>query len=567
MQTASGLNQGTYVGPPATICSRYTTDNEAQNELSLHMNQSNPNALPSLAQSSKSSIADSDCPMGTSCHVIKEWTDDSQHTRYVDFMLDSPYEIVAHILSYLPIGSICECTRVSQRWYSRLVKLHKPWETMTISEEESTSDYLLLRDVSHYVRSLRLYDMTPRLIRYIELVEPHSFPNLRSLALVTFLHSVGVIDLRTYLYETLACTAHSLEQLHIQELSTRMVFSLDKILRIYSNLTTLQLDVWNIVDYSISYATRLTSIDLKMSILDMHYDIHSIQSFFQHSPQLRYLKLQYYTTQGYDILLTLEDHCPSLTTLIINQESFERTYTLDVPEQIDEQPGCLQCLVLNPLVLPHLLVPRLKRSLNTLRTMCLDPAESIPSSSWDLFSTVTLSKLTFLQINLFYVSTEFVHQHLPRILRCYPSLETFILEQFMIHVEGAGTNELFDTLTQLPRLSRLRLASSDIRGEGLLQFLRHHANDGSSLQEVSIFSCSGLSKMVLQHIARLPKLKELAFKDVDYDVEQSDFKEFMKLASKNMTQLSSLKMEFKRFDDQVAEITREFKNLSSVTFT
>ncbi|KAI9276902.1 hypothetical protein BDA99DRAFT_494389 [Phascolomyces articulosus] len=79
----------------------------------------------------------------------------------VDFFIRLPYDIICHVINYIPTSTIINCSRVFSAWSSLILKHPVLWRDIhTYAVECPTSEphpYQLLRSISHYVDTFRRF--------------------------------------------------------------------------------------------------------------------------------------------------------------------------------------------------------------------------------------------------------------------------------------------------------------------------------------------------------------------------------------------------------------------------
>ena len=111
-------------------------------------------------------------------------------TRTIDFITESPYDILCEILSYLDVIELAKCFDINKKWSNQLLQYPQPWRTISIRAYYSHDvDRIqayenMLPMISKYVQSLFLGSRPDRLVKkFIPLLSIYQFPSLQSLTL------------------------------------------------------------------------------------------------------------------------------------------------------------------------------------------------------------------------------------------------------------------------------------------------------------------------------------------------------------------------------------------------
>lgn len=106
----------------------------------------------------------------------------------IDFFTTTSYDIVCHIIDFIPQEALFRCSRVSSAWRSLVLNYPRPWRQIRYSDNLFTkkdgmlSLFGFLPFVSHHIKELvGLPQEQERAARYINLIKFNNFSKLYSL--------------------------------------------------------------------------------------------------------------------------------------------------------------------------------------------------------------------------------------------------------------------------------------------------------------------------------------------------------------------------------------------------
>ncbi|KAI9489260.1 hypothetical protein BDB00DRAFT_844538 [Zychaea mexicana] len=508
---------------------------------------------------------------------IKGSGSNSSGKGFIDFLAQSPFEIFCHIVSYLDTYTAIQCTQVSGTWRTKLLSYHGLWRQMEIRYPYKRQ-YRIPSTLLHHTRKLVIHDQVTASTNCTEFLRIHVFKNLESLELCFSAGHGANMRSPELLYNTLTYVGQTLTELRIdwpRIQDTRI--SLSRILSACQILTTIKVIAWSIKDCVVSRKTLLSQME--------RHSRQAIQPLFQLWPLIwRCPHLLHLEVNGCEldeeILPVLSNCCPELMTLITRKTTqllyedvtvsalhSSSATTRGLAQQHYNtinagRPGELQCLVLHSIrsVIP--LRSRLEKSQNSLRILSLLPRGG-SEKDWTQLSTLALPRLTFLHIKVSDITTtEFLRDHFPAMLRGYDNLETLVLESYSDQYQQRMlTDVIFGAVAELPNLVCLRLSHIDIRGRGFSQLLHNHSvcRRTSSLRELALHHCTGVTTSILHSVAANNNLKKLSIYQPDQQVATSDV---TSLVYHQMHQLESLELGLMQLTDESAADIAGCKNLA-----
>ncbi|KAI8142958.1 hypothetical protein BJV82DRAFT_612894 [Fennellomyces sp. T-0311] len=493
-------------------------------------------------------------------------SEDLEKKSPIDFISQSPLEILCCIIRYLPLNTITQCTNVCNAWRIRLLYSPLFWHVMDMQHSMEAQTGVLLRSVSQHVRKLTVRDESRGIMKCISLLGAGGFSSLRSLSFHLPANRYDM-NLANELYDALPYVAPTLADLQIQWKYTYNYFtvaiSLGRLLSICRNLTSISLDVNEITDCScrplhLSHTTLLNRIELHQTVRIS--TLCNLKPLFRYSPKLQHLHMSIPNDE--DILPVLADCCPELITVSMSQGKINR-FSQEVGRTVlskNSIPGKLEHLVLDGVRSLQSFFPRLQQSTHSINSICLTPIEGA-FMDWHPLSAFVLPALTYLHIDCHRSSNSFLRDQLPSVLVHCPSLERLVLQNKALDPQVSVTAPIFHAITKLVKLSCLRLCYFDIRHRMFSQLLEHCANQ-CSLQELGIIQCQGLTGTTMHDVARIKSLEVLELFGPDFLLTAEDTAEFTRLLCMELTGLSTLKLGQMKLSDPDARNIARCKNLS-----
>ncbi|KAI8148987.1 hypothetical protein BJV82DRAFT_590292 [Fennellomyces sp. T-0311] len=484
----------------------------------------------------------------------------SDTPRYIDFISESPYDLLCVIVAFFDQDTMAICINVCREWRRILLECPVPWREMYIHNSRHTA---ILSAISRYVNKLSIYDA----VDCVKSLHTLNLSHLQSLAIINespFLDDVDEADMSDTIPKALSYIQDTLTELYLCDyLSDRTQISLAHILSKCRRLTVLVMDI-KFTDFPrdmpLRYPTSLTRIEIDR-VSSCVQDIHSFHPLFRYSPNLRFVKLDMCNDDD-DITPILEVHCFKLAVLLTNAWIFnlnENHPGYPETSNLERHDGGLELIAIHAIRSAHHIWVRLHRSCDTLRSMYIAPVAGNQSvrQNWRPLSSFVLNALTTLHIN--FRDDQSLHEHLSVMLRQFPNLETIWLERIHKADNEETTNEIFDAMTSLKNLSCLDLRYFDINGEGFLEFLRHHAtNPASILWRLAIYECYGVVPSVLNQIGNNRRLEQACLWRPGEEVTAQDIEEFMLLLAQ-LPELATVNLGELVFTNEAA------RNLASST--
>ncbi|KAI9278808.1 hypothetical protein BDA99DRAFT_578448 [Phascolomyces articulosus] len=271
------------------------------------------------------------------------------------------------------------------------------------------------------------------------------------------------------------------------------------------NLASLDLNVKSVATIELtqlSHTTALRAITLNLTYPMANPD--ELLSLFRHSPYIRFfylVSILMIRNMTEDILPTLYDYCPKLTTFAAQGVQY----------------------LMTPWNTPvRTLLPHFEKSKSTLKTMHLIPAynanDSSNSSSWGSISTIDLPILTNLNITI-PANENKILRYVSTMLYSYPSLERLELESCSLveddTMDFEVAEKLYTAIAQLAKLTYLSFHTLTITKENtgpLIHFLQHLARkfpEYGALQDLRFNFCPGIRRNVLLEIAKIKSFEKL----------------------------------------------------------
>ncbi|KAI9272727.1 hypothetical protein BDA99DRAFT_274494 [Phascolomyces articulosus] len=508
-----------------------------------------------------------------------------------DFIEQSPDEIICNIFSHMDEYSAARSLDVCRVWRYKLLDCPSPWRTIIIDDNdistwEKQKVFRLLPILSSHVEKLHIRALPNRVKQHIELIKTGGFSNLKFLV---FEYDDGALslDLTNSIYSILPYIAQTLTSLELDS-NTFMNISLKQLLPMCTRLQSIKLDVHSISKDWSDWPPRTDPLKkeqdrtlqcLRRIDLSSQYpvSISAIAPIFHLVPHLRNLILRCLFDGEGNILSVLDNHCPELVEIRtgylnipyyneeINTNSTTTSPSIGTPR--GSSGGTLQCLAISQLCSAKPLRDRLARNYDSLRIMGLnmDPEGSRHSNVSDWFA---LSSFAMKNLEILYIRNgcRAFYEHLPFILRCFPSLESLKIENYrqdndIFELTDITSDSLFDTIAELEKLRSLYLHDFTIHGQGfkrmLSRFYHHHTpmmegrqqntdykSSRNSLQDLQIHYCDGLSDSVLQLIGMIQSLQSLAIScyNIRDVVHTSNITQFAQSISEHLSQLSYLEI-------------------------
>ena len=159
-----------------------------------------PNDTMVVVPQSNNKINDNDQHMVSLFSSLKG--NDNNNEKYIDFVVQLPFEIFCNMLSYLDTCSAIRCTEVSQRWRSKLLGHYTFWKQIEIKyfplkkdgkiikmsqqgqlKRQQQQHYRIPSVLSQYVEQLTFYDHVTTFLNCTEFLRMHDFSNLLALDL------------------------------------------------------------------------------------------------------------------------------------------------------------------------------------------------------------------------------------------------------------------------------------------------------------------------------------------------------------------------------------------------
>ncbi|KAI8139654.1 hypothetical protein BJV82DRAFT_672329 [Fennellomyces sp. T-0311] len=363
-------------------------------------------------------------------------------------------------------------------------------------------------------------------------------------------------DISNTLYTVLPYIAQTLTELHIRMRFT-LTISLDRILSICRNLTAVSLLVRQISEayqsFSMSPTTALISVALLAQ--DGVHDPPYFETLFRYSPHLRSFSLHYCDA---DIIRVVADHCTNLKairTSLVNLDDVPQYYILTA-QQIDIKG--LELLVLGGIRSAVPLSAHLQASRCTLKYICLAPIGGPQSTAteWQPLTQFVMLKVIYLYVWMERCPKTFREQ-IPAMLRCYPGLKTLRLESWNSIVSERSPapvlSQIYQTMVGTEGLERLGLARADVGLDSFFKLILHYSTRDSSLRELEIRSCTGLTPVLLLQIAKISSLEDLCVGLLPvHEIDSSAMNDFTQLLIQ-LARLSTLIFEDSELTTEATE--------------
>ncbi|KAI7860313.1 hypothetical protein BDC45DRAFT_494116 [Circinella umbellata] len=508
----------------------------------------------------------------------------SRLEKRIDFISLLPYEIVCRITDLFAPNqeTAVICLKVCRSWRRKLSNYSSIWRRIYIDDTKSTQNiHLALPAVAEYVNYLYIRSKTKSNRKHMMSLRDYHFSNLKFLGIVT--RTQKQEEMNKILTIVLPCVSRTLSELDLT-MTTSTGISLDFILKNCQNLTSLRIVASHLMDEPevIKITDDRPLLQLEISSFKP-VSLLMIAPLLHHSPQLRTLALRGF--RDVDILSVIgTKYCTELEEIRMAPETHKFWWKERIPKKYVKgstaaaattpgstsacKKGGLHCLELNNIWSAKPLIPRLAKSIETLRAMSLTidnvSTSGATISDWQPFSSFTMHNLQYLHIRSNGCRSFFLH--LPIILHHYPSLETIRLESTRRYyspdvLDDTIRDGLFDAIAQLENLVHLELDNFNLCGRGferLLMMLQQQGlnttsimaneevKDGddnhnivknqichgdSSLQTLRIVNCNGCTASILKHASRIYSLQELVlsvqWRGHNPQVTESDIKEFM----------------------------------------
>ncbi|KAG2224358.1 hypothetical protein INT45_006758 [Circinella minor] len=506
----------------------------------------------------------------------------SRLEKRIDFISLLPYEIVFRITDlFAPEQETAViCLKVCRSWRRKLSNYSSIWRRIYIDDTKATPNiHFALPAVAEYVNYLYIRSKTKSNRKHMMLLRDYHFSNLKFLGIVA--RTQKQEEMNKILTIVLPCVSRTLVELDLT-MTTSTGVSLDFILNNCQNLTSLRIIASHLMDEPEVIKITDDRPLLKLEISSFKpVSLLMIAPLLHHSPQLRTLALRGF--RDVDILSVIgTKYCTELEEVRMAPETHKFWWKERIPKKYIKGSAAatttgntgarkksgLDCLELNNIWSAKPLIPRLAKSMDTLRAMSLTidnlSTSGTTISDWQPFSSFTMHNLQYLHIRSNGCRSFFLH--LPIILQHYPALETIRLESTRRYyipdvLDNTIRDGLFDAIAQLEKLVHLELDNFNLCGQGFERLLillqqqglnataitvneevkddddnhnfvkNQNCHSDNGLQTLRIVNCNGCTASILKHAARIHSLQELVisvqWRGHNPQVTESDVKEFM----------------------------------------
>ncbi|KAI8144576.1 hypothetical protein BJV82DRAFT_607784 [Fennellomyces sp. T-0311] len=464
-----------------------------------------------------------------------------KHLKQVDFMVQTPNEIMRNILTYINTESVLSCINVSRAWRYKILQCPLPWRIITITACESpwtTPEKLgqRLPYISQHIEEVSIkFDSTDSVLEYLKLFCVHSFTKLWFLKIDQMIQmewpeSEGAIT--ASVYSLLPYVAPTLTELHI-DMNDPTSLSFTRVISICRNLTAITMLLLKNTDtdhVDVPYPTRLNLIHYQPYSAPSLHSLTSFDTILRSSPNL--VSLHVGKSINLPVLLpTIIHSCPKLKKFSTNVYNvFESV--VDYESMLPGSNG-LEFLTFEPAyeiqrsVTPYLrsLIENNRTTLKHIRLYIKATEENI--SDWQFLSSTIMDNLVQLSIDLRSCSPVF-YSNLPNMLRCYPQLETLRLESYYdadslyqpTLPSLSVMSHIFDTIRGMEHLTHLKFKSIQICSPSFQILLQHHAKR-NALRRLEIYECIRLTNALLQEVLRIKSLEYLGI-SLEHTTEADD---------------------------------------------
>ncbi|KAI9274764.1 hypothetical protein BDA99DRAFT_498525 [Phascolomyces articulosus] len=481
-----------------------------------------------------------------------------QSKRRIDFISQTPYEIIATILEHLVDNQKASivCLDVCRAWRSKFIEhAATAWSSFDIHGSPSKRKLLkALPVISKYIKNLLVYPSIRLESNLSELLKTHDFSNLQALSIKYSKGGAYAIDFdrKKYVMDALAIIGKQLTGLDICVRQATEI-SLQQVLSLCPRLRAFKLDVnSNMIDcllpVSGAFPTSLTRIEIISHCKVINLSI--IEPLFNYTPHLRHLILYKFYSQT-NLLAVLGDRCPKLVEIRMTEYEPEsmleiqhsKSRPLITPKSIetDGQEGGgegLQCLELHTYNIPSAIsfADRLKKSCHSLKKISLTPITIFARNAATPMDWEPLYSLTMYNLSVFSVSSvsRSFYDHLPSILLRFPALESLYLNfpvrsrELSYHNnslanDGTTQDNIFNAIAELKKLSKLHLTHVYVGDPGFKRYLSRMIMQGDpnninrqtnyGLRNLKLYRCEGLNISLMNDIAMIHSLQSLTLFD------------------------------------------------------
>ncbi|KAI9274763.1 hypothetical protein BDA99DRAFT_568915 [Phascolomyces articulosus] len=476
--------------------------------------------------------------------------------RYIDFISQSPYEIVFTIIYYLVDDqeSRFTCLDVCRAWRSKFLDhATKLWPSLDLHGTPPRKNLLkVLPIISKYVKNLRMY------------------PGARG---VEYNH-------HSYVTDALSIIGKQLTELDIC-VGKATNISLQQVLFQCPRLLSIKLNVHSSIGNRFMPITgAFTSLLTRIELIARRelIPISEIEPLFDYTPHLRHLILYKFSSQT-NFLTVLGNRCPELAEIRVagreynsTEEQLHRRSRPPITSKSNEtKQGGLQCLELHIFYVTSIIpfADRWKKSRHSLKKVSL-----FPSAVYGITPTLEdwqpLSSCTMYNLSVFSILNpcESFFKHLPSILLCFPALESLYLNfpmrprrfSKLVYDKSDATtfDSMFDVIAQLKKLTKLHISYAYLGSQGFKQFLskmmmqeytntvqNNTSSGGGGLRNLKITRCEGFDISLLSDIAMIHSLESLSLIDffdswVGEPVDDALIKDFQEALITVVTSLPKL---------------------------
>ncbi|KAI8148194.1 hypothetical protein BJV82DRAFT_663576 [Fennellomyces sp. T-0311] len=431
-----------------------------------------------------------------------------------DWINKVPNEVLLRITDGVDDETRLQCLRVCRRWRSILLRACYLWQQLVIEDEHYQHRKkgnigldcatVLLPAIAHHVRSMVFKTTSLKeTVVFFTFMSTLDFSHLRSLSLVTY--SFGrARSMGEPVYNALGHVSETLTELSIR--SGHLKLSLYRILSICRKLTAIRLTVHSFLEISaqnnasldlLTHPTALTEIDIYTN--DPSTSYKRLGSLFQHSPELRFLRLH---DPRNEALEAIQDRCPKLVVLIINprtnNNSFGEAGHNAYPTDFSSHSG-LRFMMLGDIPSASALSSRMEMYHDTLETLYFCPAEkTVFPNNWTPLWSHVMNNMRSLHVD---INNSATRRSIPAMLQACPNLTTLELKKC------SEPADILDTVTD--KLSCLMLHRVNVTGRDLRKILGLQA----TLRRLEIYNCHGIMDYLGAHLAGFKALQQLTLWD------------------------------------------------------
>ncbi|KAI8144575.1 hypothetical protein BJV82DRAFT_607782 [Fennellomyces sp. T-0311] len=502
---------------------------------------------------------------------------------HVDFVTQSPYEILCAILSYIDTGSILQCIKVNRSWRKTIIQCPVPWRSIGVPSDEMVSGGKqatpaeichLFPIIAQHIEHLGVSFTSGSMMRFFMLFKKCNLPRLQSLRFQEMV-SKEHVNLSDYLFkDVLPYSAQTLTELEI--ISNGIDASLTTILSTCRGLTSLNLHIHQLVDMSyisLPHTTSLRTLSVYTSI-PLDFLPFGLGTVLQCSPNLETLYLDFARPDLPGLLLFVRAHCRRLRSLRTTSYKFKHiSYRHKENSSAALRPfDNLESLALGFLSPIYSLRAILERNCSSLKHLYICPAASdFDFEGWEFLATIAMPNLVELSINMELCYPIEFRSYLGSMLRHSPRLEILSMEDNREHTFEAHEPSFLvlsaNTLIQMNHLSRLTLAFVDIRTPVFMDLLRHFQNQHKILQQLGLFACFDTTPNVFLEAAKIQSLEEFTVAlEHDNRASTADAVEFARLVGQ-LPKLSSLHIYGMALTIEAVQSIAESTTLSKLLLT